>query len=74
MSSHHSQKVTNLVESLCQLGCSKVTLLLKDIKNGNEIEAFADLSRDEIEQVTDELESIMSVYSCDSDNVTNNNN
>ncbi len=67
MSSKHSQKVTEKIESICGLGCSEVNQLLKNAENGNKIEELSEFSNTEISEIIDELSKVMSVYDIDVD-------
>ena len=57
-----SKKVLKKIETLCGQGCAEVNLLLERAKNGNHIDELSGFDHDEIKQILDELDQIMSVY------------
>ncbi len=57
-----SKKALEKIETLCSHGCSEVNKLLERAKNGNHIEELSEFDHDEIKQILDELDQIMSVY------------
>jgi len=67
MTSKHSLKVTEKIESICELGCSEVNQLLEKAGNGNKIEELSNFSNAEINEIIDELSKIMSVYDIEVD-------
>ena len=57
-----SKKVLKKIETLCSQGCAEVNQLLERAKNGNHIDELSGFDHDEIKQILDELDQIMSVY------------
>lgn len=57
-----SKKALEKIETLCSQGCSEVNKLLQRAKHGNHIEELSEFDHDEIKQILDELDQIMSVY------------
>ena len=57
-----SQKAIEVIESLCQLGCTQVNQLIDDARKGKDIKQLAEFSDSEQDMIIDELGEIMSVY------------
>ena len=57
-----STKAIDKIESLCELGCTRVNQILEDIQNGNEAEELIEFNSSEKELIISELNQIMSVY------------
>ncbi len=55
------KNITNKIESLCELGCTKVRQIIKKADAGNKIEELAEFSHAESKLIVDELSDIMSV-------------
>lgn len=68
MKPEHSNKVAKKIEAVCEQGCSEVNQLLKKAEKGNNIEELSEFSKNEINQIIDELSDIMSVYDIDENN------
>ncbi len=58
-----SKKAFSKIETLCEQGCTQINQLLENAKNGKNIAELAEFNASEIEQIIDELDQIMSVYS-----------
>ncbi len=56
------QKVTQAVETICQMGCTSVNAIIETLESGKTVDAVEGFSDAEIIALTNELKTIMSVY------------
>ncbi len=58
----NQQKITQLVETYCQMGCTSVYAIIETLESGMHVEGTEDLNDKERLTLTHELKAIMSVY------------
>jgi len=69
-----SQKAIDIIESICEAGCTEVNQFLEKARDGSEIEELSNFDRKQINLIIDELDQIMSVYDKDNEGCTDNEN
>ncbi len=52
----------DIVETICQAGCTRVNQIIESLESETHTEETCDLSTEECQQVLHELKNIMSVY------------
>jgi len=57
-----NQKVIRAVENICSSGCVSVNAIIITLESGNKIEGIEDFTDAEINELKNELKSIMAVY------------
>lgn len=55
-------KLNQRIEAVCQAGCEAVRASIKTLESGHQVALTEDLSREEREQILQELKTIMAVY------------
>jgi len=58
----NNQKVIRAVENICSAGCVSVNAIILTLESGNKVEGIEDFSDAEINELKNELKSIMEVY------------
>ncbi len=56
------QKVINAVENICSTGCVSVNAIIITLESGKLIEGIEDFTEAEVNELKNELKSIMAVY------------
>ena len=56
------EKVSKVVEDICNLGCTTVNEIIQNLEHGDEVKQARQLSRSERDELLDELKAIMDVY------------
>ena len=60
-----SLKVNQRIEAVCEAGCDAVRASIQTLEMGNSVALTDDLTPEEVQQVLNELKTIMSVYDKD---------
>ena len=60
-----SLKVNQRIEAVCEAGCEAVRASIQTLEMGNSVALTDDLTPEEVQQVLNELKTIMSVYDKD---------
>ncbi len=58
----HSEAVLKCIDLLCGQGCREVTRSIQDLEAGKVVDGVEQLTPEQIQEVLEELRSIMSVY------------
>ena len=58
----NQQKVTQAVETICEMGCTSVNAIITSLESGNTVKGFEHFEAAEITALTNELKAIMKVY------------
>ncbi len=56
------QKISQVVEAVCSMGCTTVKAIILTLESGHTFEGAKDLNKAEKKQLIEELKAIMSVY------------
>ncbi|MFK5915239.1 MAG: hypothetical protein QM484_12780 [Woeseiaceae bacterium] len=57
-----SLKINERIEAVCEAGCEAVRASIQSLESGHQVALTNDLSKEESQQVLDELKTLMSVY------------
>ncbi|MFK5948696.1 MAG: hypothetical protein QM500_08010 [Methylococcales bacterium] len=57
-----SLKINERIEAVCEAGCEAVRASIQSLEAGHQVALTNDLSKEESQQVLDELKTLMSVY------------
>lgn len=58
----NQKKVIQAIEVICSTGCVSVNAIIKTLESGNIVEGIEDFSEAEVNELKNELKSIMAVY------------